>query len=180
MQRFVLNILRKVRIPKRPTAAWSKPYVEVIIRTWALIKTMSKSKKQCLNCQAAGRCRDTAVSWVFLFIGVIATISIRVVNLVLPFGLFWPKFFWYLGVAGFFLYFLYKFRQDKILRQELERHQIHNKISNSKALDASEREFLYTMLCRLRSNKDAINYFFIFSSSAIVMILAVYQDFIKK
>ena len=68
---------------------------------------MPKSQKQCLNCKAAGRCRDTAVSWIFLFIGVIATISVRVVNLVLSFGLFWPKFFWYLGVAGFFLYFLY-------------------------------------------------------------------------
>jgi len=103
-----------------------------------------------------------------------------VVNLVLSFGLFWPKFFWYLGVAGFFFYFLYKFRQDKLLRQELERYQIQDKVLNSQALDSSEREFLLTMLCRLRSNKDAINYFFIFSSSAIVMILAVYQDFIHK
>ena len=66
------------------------------------------------------------------------------------------------------------------MRQELERYQIHNKISSNQALDANEREFLRTMLCRLRSNKDAINYFFIFSSSAIVLILAVYQDFIKK
>ncbi len=141
---------------------------------------MFKSKKQCIDCKFASKCQDTAVSWVFLFIGVIATISIRVVNLVLSFGLFWPKFFWYLGVAGFFLYFIYKFRQDKLLRQELEKYQIHNKISSNQALDISEREFLRIMLCRLRSNKDAINYFFIFSSSAIVLILAVYQDFIKK
>ncbi len=141
---------------------------------------MFKPRKQCLNCKAAKSCRDTATSWVFLFIGVVATISIRVVNLALSFGMFWPKFFWYLGVAGFFLYFLYKFRQDKLLRQELEKYQIHDKISNSQALDDSEKEFLRTMICRLRSNKDAINYFFIFSSSAIVIILAVYQDFIKK
>ena len=141
---------------------------------------MFKPKKQCINCKGANTCRDTAVSWVFLFVGVIATISIRVVNLVLSFGLFWPKFFWYLGVAGFFLYFIYKFRQDKLLRRELEKYQIHIKISSNQALDVSEREFLRTMLCRLRSNKDAINYFFIFSSSAIVLILAIYQDFIKN
>lgn len=78
------------------------------------------------------------------------------------------------------MYFLYKFRQDKFLRQELERYQIHSKISGNQVLGAGEREFLHAMLCRLRSNKDAINYFFIFSSSAIVIILAVYQDFIKK
>lgn len=78
------------------------------------------------------------------------------------------------------MYFLYKFRQDKLLRQELDKYQIHNKILSSQVLDASERDFLHTMLCRLRSNKDAINYFFIFSSSALVIILAVYQDFINK
>ena len=125
-------------------------------------------------------CRDSAFSWIFLLIGVIATISIRVVNLVLHFGVFWPKFFWYLGVAGFFFYFLYKFRQDKILRQSLEKHQIHRKLSDNQPLEVEEREFLRTMLCRMRSNKDAINYFFIFSSSAVVLALAIYQDFIKR
>ncbi len=180
MQLFVLSILLKVLQPSRLMSAWLKHYVGAIIRNYFLIKTMFKSKNQCLNCEAASRCRDTAISWVFLFIGVIATIAIRVVNLALSFGLFWSKFFWYLGVAGFFLYFIYKFRQDKLLRQELERSQIYNKISRAQELDAQEREFLRLMLCRLRSNKDAINYFFIFSSSAIVMVLAVYQDFIKR
>jgi len=125
-------------------------------------------------------CRDSSVSWIFLFVGVIATISIRVVNLVLHFGAFWPKFFWYLGVAGFFLYFLYKFRQDKILRRELAKHQIYHKLSAGRSLDEAEKEFIKTMLCRLQSNKDTINYFFIFSSSAIVLLLAIYQDFIKN
>jgi len=141
---------------------------------------MFKPKKKCLNCKASASCRDSAASWVFLFIGVIATIAIRLVNLVLSFGSFWPKFFWYLGVIGFFLYFLYKFKQDKLLRQELEKYQIHGKISNHQELEAADKEFLRITLCRLRSNKDAINYFFIFSSSAIVMMLAVYQDFIRK
>ncbi|MDD5771485.1 MAG: hypothetical protein PHO81_04535 [Candidatus Omnitrophica bacterium] len=141
---------------------------------------MFKSRKKCLNCEAYARCRTTAASWVFLFIGLTATVSIRLVNLVLPFGIFWPRFFWYVGIGGFFLYFLYKFKQDKILRRELEKYQIHSKISDGKDLDAVDKEFLRTMICRLRSNKDVINYFVIFSSSAIVMVLAVYQDFIKR
>jgi hypothetical protein len=125
-------------------------------------------------------CRDSAFSWVLLFVGVIATISIRVVNLAIHFGEFWPKFFWYLGVAGFLLYFFYRFREDKILRQKLNKYQIHLKLSAGQKLDPQEQEFLQNMICRLRSNKDAINYFFIFSSSAVVLLLAVYQDFISK
>ncbi|MFA5092636.1 MAG: hypothetical protein WC543_01650 [Candidatus Omnitrophota bacterium] len=141
---------------------------------------MFKTKKECQNCQIAQLCRDSAISWVFLVIGLVATISIRVVNLVLPFGIFWPKFFWYLGVGGFFLYFFYKFREDKKLRLKLEKYQIHYKLSLPQHLGDEEKEFLRVMLCRMRSNKDAINYFFIFSSSAIVLVLALYQDFIKR
>ena len=141
---------------------------------------MVKSKNQCLNCQVANSCRDSAFSWVLLFIGVIATISIRLVNLVLHFGMFWPKFFWYVGVAGFFLYFLYKFHQDKALRRTLEDHPIQRKLSLGDPLTEVEKEFLNTLFCRLRSTKDSINYFFIFASSGIVFILAVYQDFFKK
>ncbi len=141
---------------------------------------MPKLKNKCENCQVVRMCRDSAYSWVFLFVGVIATISIRVVNLVLHFGSFWPKFFWYLGVAGFFLYFLYKFREDKILRRSLKKHQIQKSLSAGQALSPKQEEFLKDMFCRLQSNKDAINYFFIFSSSAIVLILAIYQDFFKN
>lgn len=141
---------------------------------------MFKSKKQCLNCQALDSCQDSALSWIFLLVGVVATISVRLVTLVSGFGAFWPKFFWYLGVGGFFLYFLYKFREDKVLREELEKYQINRKLSAGEFLEPEEKEFLRILFCRLRSNKDAINYFFIFSSSAIVLLLAVYQDFIKK
>jgi hypothetical protein len=141
---------------------------------------MFKSRKECKNCQVAQLCRDSAVSWVFLVIGLVATVSIRVVNLVLPFGIFWPKFFWYLGVGGFFLYFFYKFREDRKLRLKLEEYQIHDKLLLVQPLGTAEKEFLRVMLCRMRSHKDAINYFFIFTSSAIVLFLALYQDFIKK
>lgn len=138
-----------------------------------------KPKAKCFACSARQGCRDTAFSWVLLFVGVIATISVRVVNLALSYGLFWSKLFWYVGVAGFFLYFLYKFREDRELRRQLSERRINEKISGGMGLDKDDMEFLRTMTCHLRSSKDAINYFFIFLSSAIVMALAVYEDFIK-
>ncbi|MDD3344964.1 MAG: hypothetical protein PHO34_00800 [Candidatus Omnitrophica bacterium] len=141
---------------------------------------MSGFRKQCLNCKFGPGCRSSAVSWFFLCVGLIATVSIRLVNIVLPLGMFWPKLFWYIGICGFFLYFLYKFRQDALLRRDLEKYRIHEKISGGGCLEDEEREFLRMMICRLRSSKDFVNYFVIFSSSAVVIILAVYQDFIKR
>jgi len=136
-------------------------------------------QNKCKSCSGLQGCKDTAVSWILLFIGLIATIAIRLVNLVLGFGQWWAKLSWYVGVIGFFIYFLYKFRQDRIVQKELERIKIAEKLIHKETLDNSDYEFLNIIICRLKSTKDTINYFFIFFTSAAVLILAIYQDFIK-
>jgi hypothetical protein len=141
---------------------------------------MGNENAKCRTCAAARACRDTAVSWVFLFIGLIATLAVRLVNLVTVLGPFWPKFMWYVGVAGFFLYFLYKFRQDMRVRQELKRSGIAEKLSRRETLTEKDYALAHAVLCRLKSRKDIINYLVIFISSGIVLFLAVIQDFVKR
>ncbi len=137
-------------------------------------------EKRCMNCSAYNRCKNTATSWLLLFVGLIATISIRLVNLVLHLDPFWPKLLWYVGVGGFCIYFLYKFRQDKTIQKRLDSGGISDKISSRAHLDEADYEFLDGLLCRLKSKKDSINYFFIFFTSAIVLIVAIYQDFFRR
>lgn len=91
LPQFVANTLRKVKTPQEAYARMVKA-LRRSSRPPEIIKTMLEVKEQCKNCQIAKLCRDSALSWIFLLIGVVATISIRVVNLVLPFGAFWPKF----------------------------------------------------------------------------------------
>jgi len=131
----------------------------------------------CTTCPVSRECKDTAVSWVFLFIGLIATIAVRLVTLLLHLGEFWVKLTWYVGVGGFFIYFLYKYEQDRRLRRELEAIRIAEKINHRKGFTEEDYEFLSGIICRLKSRKDALNYFFIFLSSGIVLALAIYQDF---
>lgn len=135
---------------------------------------------RCIDCSAYNQCRDTPASWLFLFVGLIATISIRLVNLVLHLDPLWPKLLWYVGVGGFCIYFLYKFRQDKIMQKSLASSGIRGKISGRENLEEADYEFLDGLLCRLKSRKDSINYFFIFFTSALVLIVAIYQDFFKR
>jgi len=137
-------------------------------------------EKRCTDCSAYNQCRDTATSWLFLFVGLIATISIRLVNLVLHLDPLWPKLFWYVGVGGFCIYFLYKFRQDKIMQKSLVSGGISGKISGRENLEEADYEFLDGLLCRLKSKKDSINYFFIFFTSVLVLIVAIYQDFFRR
>jgi hypothetical protein len=133
----------------------------------------------CKSCPAHKGCRDTAASWFFLFIGLLATIAIRAVNLFLDFSPLWAKIFWYIGVVGFFIYFLYKFRQDRKIQNEIRKRLLAQKLSGNQDISAEDREFLRTILCKLKSNKDVINYFFIFSTSGLALILGVYLDFIR-
>lgn len=136
--------------------------------------------KNCKICPAYQECRDTFASWIFLFIGLLATIAIRAVNLFYDFSPLWAKVFWYIGVGGFFIYFLYKFRQDSIIQRELAKRELAQKLSGTGQIVSEDREFLKAILCKLKSNKDTINYFFIFSSSGVALVVGIYLDFIRR
>jgi len=123
-------------------------------------------KKQCLECDRLRDCQDSASAWFFLFIGLIATISVRLVNVFLDFSPFWAKLSWYVGIVGFFIYFFYKYRQLKAMNHFLTKSDIARKISSGHSLSTEESRFLSSLLCSLRSRKDSINFFFIFFTLA--------------
>ncbi len=136
-------------------------------------------KPACLNCAVKGECRESTVSWVYLFIGLIATLAVRLVNVVMDFSPFLAKSFWYVGIVGFFIYFLYKFNQSKSLGRRLKKSGLIKRISERQALTSHDYEVLKGILCQSKSRSDAINYFFIFFTSGLALIAGIYYDFIK-
>lgn len=144
------------------------------------MRVSAEAEKTCRGCPGSGACRDSAASWVFLFIGLLATIAIRAVNVVMDLSAFWAKAAWYVGVAGFLVYFLYKFRQDRSTQKALLKSGVASRLVRKEALLETDYEFLSSTICRLRSAKDAINYFFIFLTSFIALAVGVYQDFLRR
>lgn len=143
-----------------------------------------KSYNLCMSekkvCSAFSKCNETPTSWLFLFIGLIATISIRMVNFVLDFSLIWAKLAWYIGVGGFTLYFIYKFRQYLALQIELKNNNLIEKLTCKEQLSEDEYDTLRSVLCQLGSRNTAINYFVIFAASGIALIAGIFQDFIIR
>jgi hypothetical protein len=137
-------------------------------------------KPSCINCLSADACRESALSWAYLFIGLVATLAIRLVNVFMNFSPFWAKVSWYIGIVGFFIYFLYKFRQSRSLERRLKMSGLIKRVSENQQLTSHDYAALKGILCQSRSKSDAINYFFIFFTSGIALLLAVYQDFIVK
>lgn len=135
--------------------------------------------KKCLNCSEYKNCRDSFSSWIFFIIGMIATIALRVVTVLIHLKPIYGQIAWYVGVAGFFVFFVYKFRIDRARYKLIVKRGLMDKISQGDKIAEDDRRIIGSILCSLSSNKDRINYFLIFISSAVALIIALYFDFLK-
>ncbi|MFH0839822.1 MAG: hypothetical protein V1883_02260 [Candidatus Omnitrophota bacterium] len=135
--------------------------------------------KKCIDCSESKKCRESSVAWVFFIIGLIATISIRAVTVLIHIHPAYGQIAWYMGVLGFFIFFMYKFKVDHARSRLIKEKRLIHKLSQGGAIEKEDRELMGSVLCALSSNKDRINYFFIFASSALALIIAVYFDFLR-
>jgi hypothetical protein len=135
--------------------------------------------KNCTNCNERKRCRDSSLSWVFFILGLLATIAVRVVNVLMHINPIYGKISWYAGVSGFFLFFLYKFNVNRSRMKRIKQQNIVEKMNQEKPLSENDYQLISQMLCALSSNKEKINYLFIFGLSALALIIALYIDFFK-
>jgi len=135
--------------------------------------------RKCIDCSEYTNCKDSFASWVFFIIGLIATVAIRVVTVLIGLNPVYAKIAWYIGVGGFFIFFVYKFRVNQARSKSINQQDLVNKINQKKQLTNEDYSLISSILCGLSSNKERINYFFIFALSAIALILAIYIDFLR-
>ena len=134
---------------------------------------------KCLSCSEYNNCKDSFASWVFFIIGLIATIAIRVVTVLIDVNPIYGKVAWYIGVGGFFTFFVYKFKVNQTRAKVINEQNLVDKITHQKQLTQDDYSLISSVLCGLSSKKERINYLFIFALSAIALILAIYLDFFK-
>ncbi|MFH1876605.1 MAG: hypothetical protein ABH865_06920 [Candidatus Omnitrophota bacterium] len=140
---------------------------------------MTKNTNRCIGCAEYKNCKDSFTSWIFFIIGIIATVAIRVVTVLAHLDPVYAKISWYVGVIGFFLFFIYKFRLSVIQAKSVQESGLVTKVNKGGSLDKQDYALLGSVLCSLGSKKERINYFFIFGLSAAALVLAVYMDFLK-
>ena len=135
--------------------------------------------KKCINCSQQEKCKDSFTAWIFFIIGLIATIAIRVVIVLTHINPVYGKIAWYVGVCGFFIFFVYKYRVAKARSRLIGQRGLIEKIQDERPLTKEDYSLVGAILCSLSSGKERINYFFIFVLSAAALILAIYFDFLK-
>jgi hypothetical protein len=135
--------------------------------------------EKCKSCREYRNCQDSFTSWVFFIIGIIATIALRVVTLLIYIDPLYGKIAWYIGVGGFFAFFVYKYRIGEDRAKLVNKMHLVNKIHNKKELTEEDYAAISVILCSIGSKKERINYFFIFALSALALVLALYMDFLR-
>ncbi|MFH1791879.1 MAG: hypothetical protein ABH885_07870 [Candidatus Omnitrophota bacterium] len=144
---------------------------------------MGEGEKQpfvCNDCFRLKKCRDGVASWVLFFIALIAVVALRAVNFALAINPAFAKACWYIGIIGFLVFFAYKYRYDAIMHREIARSGLIDKLLNRTPLSRHDYDVMGTLICKLSSKKDKVNYFFIFFFSAVAILIAVYTDFIAR
>ncbi|MFH1519181.1 MAG: hypothetical protein ABIE75_01230 [Candidatus Omnitrophota bacterium] len=135
--------------------------------------------KKCINCGQYKNCKDTYASWIFFVIGIIATIAIRVVTILIHLNPVYAKVAWYVGVSGFMMFFIYKFRVSQAKTKLIRQKGLREKITGRQQLANDDYDIIEGILCSLVSQKERVNYLFIFVLSALALLLAIYMDFFK-
>lgn len=132
----------------------------------------------CVGCREYEHCRDSFHSWIFFIIGLVSTVSVRMVAIFVGRNDLYAKAAWYIGVIGFFIFFLYKFNVDRARWHLVARTDVLSRIKRHEQLTDTDYAAVGAILCGLSSHKDRINYFFIFLTSVLTLAFAAYVDFI--
>ncbi|MFH1594632.1 MAG: hypothetical protein ABID09_08055 [Candidatus Omnitrophota bacterium] len=137
-------------------------------------------KDRCLTCSEYRNCKDSVASWIFFIVGLIATIALRVVTVLIHVNPIYGKVAWYVGVTGFFAFFIYKYNIIQNRARTIKEHNLLNRVNNREELKEEDYRLISALLCGISSKKERINYIFIFGLSAVALLLAIYMDFLKN
>ena len=136
-------------------------------------------KQNCRACSFNKCCRDSAVSWIFFGIGIISALAVRLVAILDYHSPVYGRIAWYIGGAGFTLFFLYKFKASSSRARIIREYGLMDNVDAKRSLSERQAAFIRQILCNASSRKERINFFFIFILSVLAIAAAIYFDFFR-
>ena len=134
---------------------------------------------ECENCPEKKRCDNNRVAWLFVSVGLIGTIAIRITAVLAHVSPVYAKMSWYLGVIGLLVFFIYKYRISASRSFMIRRFDLLNKLGRPGDLTGDDYSMIKSILCGVNSKKDRMNFLFIFVLSAVALTIAAYFDFVR-
>jgi len=114
------------------------------------------------------------VVYTFFLLGLVSAIAFRAIIVFQHLEPSWVRPAWYIGTAGYFLFFLYRYRITRKRKKAVEAFQLIEKIKVNACLEPEERDVLLYLLSSIKLSLEDINYAIIF----VLSVIAVAADLI--
>lgn len=112
------------------------------------------------------------IIYMFFLIGLISAIAFRAIIILQHIEPAWVRPVWYVAVAGYLLFFLYRYRISQKRKKAIRDFQLIEKIKANACLQDDDREVLIYLLSSIKVSLEDRNYAIIFLTS----ILAIAAD----
>ncbi len=114
---------------------------------------------------------------IVFWIGIIATLSYRIIVVLNFYSQFWVDVAWNIGTVGFIWYFVHRFRISSRRAKAIKEKELIKKVENCKDLKEEDKKTLSLILKGLKTSKAKINYAVIFISSVLALAYSIYIRF---
>jgi hypothetical protein len=111
----------------------------------------------------------TSVIYIFFTLGLVSAIAFRAIIVFQRIEPAWIRPVWYIGTAGYFLFFLYRYVITKRRKRVIEEYQLIEKVKTNACLTDKDREIVLYLLSSIKSSLEDINYAIIFLLSIIAI-----------
>lgn len=119
------------------------------------------------------------VRMLYFWVGILATISYRIIIVFTDQQIFWIRLFWYIGTIGFVIYFIHRYQISEKRTQIIADHNLVEKVARLNEINGEDKEALRYIIKSLEISSEKINYIVIFVTSALALLAGIYLDFIK-
>jgi hypothetical protein len=109
------------------------------------------------------------VVYSFFLLGLVSAIAFRAIIVLQHLEPSWVRPVWYIGTAGYVLFFLYRYRITRKRKKAVEDFQLIEKLRDNACLQDEDREVLLYLLSSIRLSLEDINYAIIFVLSVIAV-----------
>lgn len=115
----------------------------------------------------------------FFIVGLFSAIAFRAIIVFQHLEPGWVRPVWYIGVVGYFIFFLYRYKITRKRKKAIEEYQLIEKVKANACLTDEDREVVLYLLSSIKSSLEDINYALIFLLSIIAIIADLFLGAIK-
>jgi len=113
----------------------------------------------------------------FFWSGIIATIAYRIIFVLNIYSQYWVNIAWYIGTAGFVIYFWHRFDISEKKVKLIKYHNLVETIEECDNIGGDKKKALLYLVKTNLTSKERWNSAFIFAVSLIALIVSISIDF---